>query len=77
MVDDKVPGWIDNHAVHFGMYALSLFKRGPDGITGVSATVGVPFIFVQPVVIFGVHDGEFVAGQGYSAEWVAVTGLAV
>lgn len=46
MVNDKVSGWIDNHSVHFDMYSLSIFKSGPDGIAGVSATISVPFMLI-------------------------------
>ena len=46
MVNDKVSGGIDNHAMHFDMDSLTLFKRGPDGVAGVSATVGTPFVFI-------------------------------
>ena len=72
MVDEEVFGGVDNHAMHFGMDSLSIFKCRPNGVEGVCAGVGVPFVFVQPFEIFGVNDGVFAAGKRYPAERVAV-----
>jgi len=77
MVDEEVSGCIDNHAVHFGMDSLSIFKSGSDGVAGVSADVSMPFMLVQSFIIFRVHDGVFAACKWYPAERVAVTNATV
>jgi hypothetical protein len=63
--------------VHFGRDSLSLFECCADGIAGISAPIGLPFVFAQSLEIIGVNDGVFVLCQGYSPEWVTVTELSV
>ena len=46
MVDEEVAGGVDNHAMHFGMDSLSIFKCGSDGVEGISTRVGVPFVLI-------------------------------
>ena len=73
MVDEEVAGGVDNHAVHFGMDSFSVFECRSDGVEGVCAGVGVPFVFIQVVEVIGINDGEFASCQRYPAERVAVT----
>jgi len=42
------------------------------GVEGVAVFGDVPFVLVQSLVIFGIHDGEFALGQAYPAKGVAV-----
>ena len=77
VVDEEVPGGIDNHAMHFEMDSFSIFKCCSDSVAVVSVDVGVPFVLIQPLEIFGVDDGVFATGKRYPAEGVAVTSSAV
>ena len=77
VVNEEVAGCVHNHAMHFGMDSLSIFKCGSDGVECVCAGIGVPFMFVQSFEIFGVNNGVFAACKRYPAERVAVTEPAV
>ena len=54
---------------------LSLFPfavcQRVHGINGMRAFVRIPFVFAQPMVIFGVNDGEFAFCQRNLSEGIA------
>jgi len=41
-------------------------------VKGAAIFRGEPFVFVEPIIIIGVDDGEFALSEWYSAEGVAV-----
>jgi len=59
MVNEEVSGCIENHAMHFCMDSFSIFECGPDGIEGVCAGVGVPFVSIQVVEVILINNGVF------------------
>lgn len=64
-----------NHqVVHLQISSRLFFAVGErvNGVKGVDALVGVPFIFLQTVVILRINDGEFAKRQRYPAERIAV-----
>jgi len=72
-------GRIDNFAVHLDIESLFGFWASvvSAGIKGVFTPDGIPFIFAQWLVIFGVHDGVFALSERYPAKGVAVVDAAV
>ena len=47
------------------------------GVKSVAVLSNVPFVFTEPIVIFGVNDGKFALCQGYAAERIAVAEAAI
>ncbi|MEJ2703507.1 MAG: hypothetical protein P8Z79_13805 [Sedimentisphaerales bacterium] len=70
---------VDDQVVHLEVLSLFLLAVGQrvDGVPTVRAPVGVPFDTAEPLVVFGIDDGEFALGQRDSAERVAVAQAAV
>ena len=66
-------------AVHSNIDAFFVFP-GPDssaGIKGFATLFGIPFVFVQTLVIFRVHDGVFTLSERYQPKGVAIVDTAV
>ena len=60
--------------------AFSFVYGVPDttsSIKGASTFAGIPFVFVQALVIFRVNDGIFTLGKRYPAKRVAIVDTAV
>ena len=71
-------GRVENFAMHLNMLPLVFTQMNPPGgIKGVFALNRVPFVFVQSLVIFGVHYGVFALSERYPAKGVAVMDAAV
>ena len=71
-------GRVENLAMHLNMLPLVFTQMNPPGgIKGVFALNRVPFVFVQSLVIFGVHYGVFALSERDPAEGVAVVDAAV
>ncbi|MHC4498898.1 MAG: hypothetical protein ACYS21_07270 [Planctomycetota bacterium] len=47
------------------------------GVKGSAAPLGVPLVWAESVVVIGVNDGVFAAGEGDAAEGIAVAKSAV
>ncbi len=77
MVYEKMLGRVDYLAVHLNIKSLFPDPGGSDGIIGISGLAGIPFVFAQALVIFGVHDGVLALSEWYSAKGVAVVDAAV
>jgi hypothetical protein len=65
---------LDDEVVHVEVFSrcVSAVCEGVDGVIGAGAAPGVPFVSSEAPVVFGVYEGEEVAGERYSAEWVTV-----
>ena len=74
VVAEHAGGNIDEKTVHLEIFSLFLFsvRQRVYGVPGARAFLGVPFVGPQPVVIFGIDDGEFSARQRDFPESVAV-----
>lgn len=74
VVAEHTGGNIDEKTVHLEIFSLFLFsvRQRVYGVPGARAFLGVPFVGPQPVVIFGIDDGEFSARQRDFPESVAV-----
>ena len=81
VVDDHAGRDFDYVAVHeVGEVRFFIAGRaGPLGIICAGGLVfgGVPFVVAKSSVIFGVDDGVFAPGEGYSEEGIAVADSAV
>jgi len=74
VVAEHAGGNIDEKTVHLEIFSLLLFsvRQRVYGVPGARAFLGVPFVGPQPVVIFGIDDGEFSTRQRDFPESVAV-----
>ena len=75
VVAEHAGGNIDEKIVHLEIFSLFLFsvRQRVHGVPCARAFLGVPLVCPQPVVIFGIDDGEFTARQRDFPESVAVT----
>ncbi len=77
VVNEKMLGRIDYLAVHLNIKSLFPDPGGSDGIIGIFGLAGIPFVFAQALVIFGVHYGVFALCKLYPSKGVAVVDAAV
>ena len=79
VVAEQAGGDIDDQMVHVGVFAGLFFAVGEraDGVEGVRAFAGVPFVLHELLVIFGVNDGELAAGEGDFSEGIAEAQAAI
>lgn len=73
MVDEHSDGMVHYLAVHVNILDFSFFAaRGVSlGVKSGGEFCGVPVVFYQTGIIFGVNDGEFASREGYAAKGVA------
>jgi len=79
VVAEQVRGDVYDLAVHPDSlsFCAVLCAYPASGVGACGAFCEVPFVFCESVVVVGVDDGVFFAGEGYSAEGVAVAEAAV
>jgi len=65
---------INNQPMHLQIFARSIFavRQRMHGVISMDAFIDVPFVLSQPLVIFGINDGEFALRQRDSAKGIAV-----
>ena len=63
--------------VHFESDTLFAGSNASDGIEGIVAPGGLPFVLIQSLEILRIDDGVFSLGKRYPSEGVAVAGPAV
>jgi len=79
MIDHKISGRLHYDAMHHYTAPATRLHAPPRafGIPCAPTFLSLPFVSHQPVVILGIHDGEFSLCQGYSSKWVAEAEAAV
>jgi len=65
---------VNHQVVHLQISSRLFFAVGErvNGVKGMDALVGVPFIRTQALVVLRINDGEFAQRQRYPAERIAV-----
>ena len=77
MVDEEMVRGVYYFTVHFMIDTLFAGSNGSDGIKGILAPAGLPFVLIQSLEILRIDDGVFALCQRYPAEGVAVAAPAV
>jgi hypothetical protein len=78
MIDEHAFRGLKDSAVHRKVAFSNAIYSGPSsGVESPAVRIGVPLVFGEAIVIFGVDDGELAPCEWYASEGVAVAEEAV
>jgi len=77
VVNDTARGDFYYTAVHVNGGRVFSCRGVALGVKSVAVLSNVPFVFAEPIVIFGVNDGKLALCKGYPAERIAVAEAAI